>query len=38
MIPAHIVADLPDLEEEEIRKARGHGAAVAQDEIQTLRA
>ena len=34
--PAQIVADLPDLEEEDIRKARAYGAALAQDEIHTL--
>ena len=38
MTPAQIVADLPDLEEEGIRMARAYGAALAQDEVHTLRA
>jgi len=38
MTLAQIVADLPDLEEEDIRKARAFGAALAQDEIHMLRA
>ncbi len=38
MTPAQIVADLPDLEEEDIRQARAYAAALAQDEIHTLRA
>jgi uncharacterized protein (DUF433 family) len=36
--PAQIVADLPDLEEEDIRKARAYGAALAQDEVHAFRA
>jgi uncharacterized protein (DUF433 family) len=36
MTPAQIVADLRDLEEEDIPKARAYGAALAQDEIHTL--
>ena len=38
MTPAQIVDDLPDLEEEDIRKARAYGAALALDEIHTVRA
>ena len=39
MTPAQIVADLPDLEEEEdVRQALAYAAALAQDEIHTLRA
>ena len=35
--PAQIVADLPDLEEEDIRQALAYAAALARDEIYTLR-
>ena len=35
--PAQIVADLPDLEEEDIRQALAYAAALAQDELHTLR-
>lgn len=38
MTPAQIVADLPDLEEEDIRQALGYAAALAQDEVHPIRA
>ena len=38
MTAAQIVADLPDLEEEDVRQALAYAAALAQDEIHTLRA
>jgi len=38
MTPAQIVEDLPDLEDEDIRQALGYAAALAQDELHTLRA
>ena len=38
MTPAEIIEDLPDLEEEDIRQALGYAAALAQDELHTLRA
>ena len=38
MTPAQIVAELPDLEEEDIRQALAYAAALAHDEIHTLRA
>jgi uncharacterized protein (DUF433 family) len=38
MTPAQIVADLPDLEEEDVRQALAYAAALAQDEFHTLRA
>jgi uncharacterized protein (DUF433 family) len=38
MTSAQIVADLPDLEEEDVRQALVYAAALAQDEIHTLRA
>src|SRR5262245_1934181 len=38
MTPAQIVADLPDLEEEDVRQALAYAAALAQDEVHTLRA
>ena len=38
MTPAQIVADLPDLEEEDIRQALAYAAALAHDELHTLRA
>ena len=38
MTTAQIVADLPDLDEEDVRQALGYAAALAQDEIHTLRA
>ncbi len=38
MTPAQIVADLPDLEEEDVRQALGYAAALAQDEHHPLRA
>jgi uncharacterized protein (DUF433 family) len=37
MTPAQIVADLPDLEEEDVRQALAYAAALAQDELHTLR-
>ncbi|MGH9141962.1 MAG: DUF433 domain-containing protein [Thermoanaerobaculia bacterium] len=38
MTAAQIVADLPDLEEEDVRQALAYAAALAQDELHTLRA
>ena len=38
MTPTQIVADLPDLEEEDVRQALAYAAALAQDEVHTLRA
>jgi len=38
MTPAQIAADLSELEEEDIRHALAYAAALAQDEIHTLRA
>lgn len=38
MTSAQIVADLPDLDEEDVRQALAYAAALAQDELHTLRA
>lgn len=38
MTAAQIVADLPDIEEEDVRQALAYAAALAQDEVHTLRA
>ena len=38
MTPAQIVAELPDLEEDDIRQALAYAAALAHDELHTLRA
>lgn len=38
MTPAQIVAELPDLEEDDIRQALTYAAALAHDELHTLRA
>ena len=38
MTPSQIVADLPDLEEEDIRQALAYAAALAGDQIHPLRA
>ena len=38
MTPTQIVADLPDLEEKDVRQALAYAAALAQDELHTLRA
>ena len=38
MTPAQIVADLPELEEEDVRQALTYASALAQDELHTLRA
>ena len=38
MTPAQIVEELPDLEVEDVRQALGYAAALAQDELHTLRA
>ena len=38
MTPAQIVVELPDLQEEDVRQALGYAAALAQDELHTLRA
>jgi uncharacterized protein (DUF433 family) len=38
MTPAQIVAELPDLEPEDIRQALGYAAALAQDELHSTRA
>jgi uncharacterized protein (DUF433 family) len=37
MTPAQIVSDLPDLEQEDVRQALAYAAALAQDELDTLR-
>lgn len=37
MTPAQIVEELPDLQEDDIRQALGYAAALAQDELHTLR-
>lgn len=37
MTPAQIVEEMPELEEEDIRQALGYAAALAQDELHTLR-
>ena len=36
MTPAQIIADLPDLEEADIRQALAYAAALAQDEVHPL--
>ena len=38
MTPGQIVEEFPDLEEEDVRQALGYAAALAQDELHTLRA
>jgi uncharacterized protein (DUF433 family) len=38
MTPAQIVADLPDLDPDDIRQALAYAAALAQDELHALRA
>ncbi len=38
MTPAQIVEELPDLQEDDVRQALGYAAALAQDELHTLRA
>ena len=38
MKPAQIVADLPDLEDEDVRQALAYAAALAQDEVHPIRA
>src|SRR5262249_33675911 len=38
MTPAQIVADLRDLDEEDVRQALAYAAVLAQDELHTLRA
>lgn len=38
MTPAEIVADLPDLEEEDIRQALAYAAVLAEDQLHPLRA
>ena len=38
MTPVQIVADLPDVEEWDVRRALAYTAALAQDELHTLRA
>jgi uncharacterized protein (DUF433 family) len=37
MTPTQIVAELPDLEEEDVRQALAYAAAPARDELHTLR-
>ena len=37
MAPAQIIADLPDLEAEDIRQALAYAAALAQDELHPIR-
>ena len=38
MTPSDIVADLPDLEEEDVRQALHYAAALAKDELHPLQA
>ena len=38
MTPAQIVAELPDLEEEDVREALAYAAVLAQDEVHPIRA
>lgn len=38
MTPAEIVADLPDLEEDDIRQALAYAAALAEDQLHPIRA
>lgn len=38
MTPAQIVADLPDLEKEDVRQALAYAAALAKDEVHPIRA
>jgi uncharacterized protein (DUF433 family) len=38
MTPAQIVAELPDLEENDVRQALTYAAALAHDDLHTLRA
>ncbi len=38
MTPAQIVEELPDLQEEDVRQALAYAAALAQDELHSLRA
>lgn len=37
MTPAQVVADLPDLDEEDVRQALSYAGALAQDEVHPLR-
>jgi uncharacterized protein (DUF433 family) len=37
MTPAQIAAELPSLEEEDVRQALAYAAALARDELHTLR-
>jgi uncharacterized protein (DUF433 family) len=37
LTPAQIVQELPDLDEEDVRQALAYAAALAQDELHTLR-
>lgn len=36
MTPTQIVADIPDLEEDDVRQALAYAAALAHDELHTL--
>ena len=36
MTPAQIVADLPDLQEEDIRQALAYAAAIAEDQVHPI--
>jgi uncharacterized protein (DUF433 family) len=38
MTPAQVMAELPDLEEEDVRQALGYAAALAHDEVHPLHA
>jgi uncharacterized protein (DUF433 family) len=38
MTPAEIVADLPDLDEEDVRQALAYAAALAEDQLHPIRA
>ncbi|MCL4849640.1 MAG: DUF433 domain-containing protein [Acidobacteria bacterium] len=38
LTPADVCVELPELEEEDVRQALGYAAALANDELHTLRA
>lgn len=37
MTPAQIVADLPELEEEDVRQALAYASVLAEDQLQSIR-
>jgi uncharacterized protein (DUF433 family) len=37
MTPAQVVAELPDLQEEDVRQALAYAAVLAQDEVHPVR-